>query len=56
MGVTVLNVAIASLANPDVTERLEFIVDSGAVYSGRSRWSRSAFRSTPSDESSSRWI
>jgi predicted aspartyl protease len=33
MGVTVLSIDIASLANPEVTERLEFIVDSGAVYS-----------------------
>ena len=33
MGVTTLSVAIANAANPDVTEHLEFIVDSGAVYS-----------------------
>jgi len=33
MGVTVLSIDIASLTNPEVTERLEFIVDSGAVYS-----------------------
>ena len=33
MGVTVLNVDIANAAAPDVTERIEFIIDSGAVYS-----------------------
>ena len=33
LGVTVLSIDIASLTNPEVTERLEFIVDSGAVYS-----------------------
>jgi len=33
MGVTVLNVEIANAAAPNVTERPEFIVDSGAVYS-----------------------
>ena len=33
MGVTVLNVDIANPASPEITERLEFIVDSGSVYS-----------------------
>lgn len=33
MGVTTLSVAVANAANPDVTEHLEFIVASGAVYS-----------------------
>ena len=33
MGVTVLALEVANVANPDVTERVEFIVDSGAVYS-----------------------
>ena len=33
MGVTTLVVEVANLANPDVTQRLRFIVDSGATYS-----------------------
>jgi predicted aspartyl protease len=33
MGVTTLVVGVANLANPDVSENLEFTVDSGAVYS-----------------------
>jgi predicted aspartyl protease len=33
MGVTVLPIDVANPAAPAVTERLEFIVDSGAVYS-----------------------
>ena len=33
MGVTTLTVEVASNAAPDVTESLEFIVDSGAVFS-----------------------
>jgi predicted aspartyl protease len=33
MGVTVLHVAVGNQANPEVTEELEFTVDSGAVYS-----------------------
>ena len=33
MGITVLAIEVANLANPDVTERLDFLVDSGAVYS-----------------------
>ena len=33
MGVTTLIVEIANLAKPDVTERVRFIVDSGATYS-----------------------
>ena len=33
MGVTVLAVDVANVSSPDVTERLEFIVGSGAVYS-----------------------
>ena len=33
MGVTSLVIDVANPANPEVTERLEFTVDSGAVYS-----------------------
>lgn len=33
MGLTVLSIEIGNPANPSVTERLEFLVDSGAVYS-----------------------
>jgi predicted aspartyl protease len=33
MGVTVLTIEVANVASPEATERLEFIVDSGAVYS-----------------------
>lgn len=33
MGVTTLVVGIANVAKPDVTRRLKFTVDSGAVYS-----------------------
>ena len=33
MGVTKLFVDVANPANPEITERLEFTVDSGAVYS-----------------------
>src|SRR5437773_1368536 len=33
MGLTVLEVEVANVANPDVTERLDFLIDSGAIYS-----------------------
>ena len=33
MGLTVLEVEVGNPANPDVTEKVEFLVDSGAVYS-----------------------
>lgn len=33
MGLTVLEVEVGNPANPKVTERLEFLIDSGAVYS-----------------------
>jgi hypothetical protein len=33
LGVTVLTIEVANVASPEATERLEFIVDSGAVYS-----------------------
>ena len=33
MGVTVLSVEVASVERPELTETLEFTVDSGAVYS-----------------------
>ena len=33
MGLTVLELEIANPASPDVTERIEFLVDSGAIYS-----------------------
>ena len=33
MGLTVLNIELSNPANPEVTETLELLIDSGAVYS-----------------------
>jgi predicted aspartyl protease len=33
MGLTVLNVDIANVARPEVTRSIEFLIDSGAIYS-----------------------
>jgi clan AA aspartic protease len=33
MGLTVLEVEVGNPANPQVTEKLEFLIDSGAIYS-----------------------
>ena len=33
MGLTVLEIEVGNPANPEVTERIEFLVDSGAIYS-----------------------
>ncbi len=33
MGLTVLAILVANPARPEITERLEFLVDSGAIYS-----------------------
>lgn len=33
MGLTVLEVEVGNPANPGVTEKLEFVIDSGAIYS-----------------------
>ena len=33
MGLTVLAVEVGNLANPEVTEKIEFLIDSGAIYS-----------------------
>lgn len=33
MGLTVLEIEVASPANPEVTERIELLIDSGAIYS-----------------------
>ncbi|MBI4552987.1 MAG: aspartyl protease family protein [Candidatus Latescibacteria bacterium] len=33
MGLTVLKLEVGNIENPDVTETLEFLIDSGAVYS-----------------------
>jgi len=33
MGLTVLEVEVGNPANPDVTEKIEFLIDSGAIYS-----------------------
>ena len=33
MGLTVLEIEVGNLANPDITERIEFLLDSGAIYS-----------------------
>lgn len=32
MGLTYLELEISNQANPEVTERLEFLIDSGAIY------------------------
>ncbi|MEK9149775.1 MAG: aspartyl protease family protein [Candidatus Desantisbacteria bacterium] len=33
MGLTVLKIGVGNPANPDVTEPIEFLIDSGAIYS-----------------------
>ena len=33
MGLTVLDIEIANPAKPEITEKLELLIDSGAVYS-----------------------
>ena len=33
MGLTVLDVEVGNPANPEVTEKFEFLIDSGAIYS-----------------------
>jgi clan AA aspartic protease len=33
MGLTVLEVEVANPARPEITERVEFLIDSGAIYS-----------------------
>jgi clan AA aspartic protease len=33
MGLTVLEIEVGNPATPDVTEKLEFLIDSGAIYS-----------------------
>jgi len=33
MGLTVLEIEVGNPANPEVTEKIEFMVDSGAIYS-----------------------
>lgn len=33
MGLTVLEIEVGNPANPEVTEKLEFLIDSGALYS-----------------------
>lgn len=33
MGLTVLEIDVGNPANPDVTEKIEFLIDSGAIYS-----------------------
>ncbi len=33
IGLTVLNIEVANPANPEVTEAVEFLIDSGAIYS-----------------------
>ena len=32
MGLTVLEIEVGNPANPEVTEKVEFLIDSGAVY------------------------
>ena len=33
MGLTILEVEVGNPANPEVTEKIEFLIDSGAIYS-----------------------
>ncbi len=33
MGLTVLEIEVGNPANPDITEKVEFLIDSGALYS-----------------------
>lgn len=33
MGLTVLEIGVGNPANPEVTEKVEFLIDSGAIYS-----------------------
>ena len=33
MGLTVLEIEVGNPANPDITEKVEFLIDSGAIYS-----------------------
>jgi predicted aspartyl protease len=33
MGLTVLEIEVGNPSNPEVTEKLEFLIDSGAIYS-----------------------
>src|SRR5207245_9373212 len=33
MGLTVLEIEVGNPANPDITEKIEFLIDSGAIYS-----------------------
>ena len=33
MGLTILEVEVGNPANPDVTEKIDFLIDSGAIYS-----------------------
>ena len=33
MGLRVLEIEVGNPANPDITERIEFLIDSGAIYS-----------------------
>ena len=33
MGLTVLEVEVGNPANPDITEKIEFLIDAGAIYS-----------------------
>jgi len=33
MGLTVLEIEIGNPANPEVTEKVDFLIDSGAIYS-----------------------
>ncbi len=33
MGLTVLEVEVGNPAKPEVTEKIEFLIDSGAIYS-----------------------
>jgi len=33
MGLTVLEIEVGNRANPDITQKVEFLIDSGAIYS-----------------------
>ena len=36
MGLTVLEIEVGNPTNPEVTEKIDFLIDSGAIYSGSS--------------------
>ena len=55
MGLTVLEIEVGNPTNPEVTEKIDFLIDSGAIYSGSSwinSWSFASIVKTPTNDSS----